>query len=74
VNEPPGLLPALQSAGLTARWFEPDKVEVEATLHTVVALKVVREKDAALLAHFHETSGRAPTIVVADRISSAARE
>jgi hypothetical protein len=40
----------------------------------VKELKAVRESDARLLGHLHKEDGEAATIVVADRISAAARE
>jgi len=72
-NTSPGLAGALKQAGVVARWRKDDTVEIAGTPFTVKQLKVVRETDAVLLAHFHETNTGPPTIIVADRISEAAR-
>ncbi|MGO8871299.1 MAG: hypothetical protein ACLQPH_07825 [Acidimicrobiales bacterium] len=48
-------------------------VEIAGTTFDVKQVKVVRENDAVLLAHLHEMSDGSPTIIVADRISEAAR-
>ncbi len=64
---------ALEEAGVEARWLGGDSVEIGGTPFAVDRLKVVREGDGALLAHVHDASARPPTIIVADRISKAAR-
>jgi hypothetical protein len=64
---------ALEEAGVEARWLGDDSVEIGGTTFSVERVKVVRESDGALLAHVHDASARPPTIVVADRISEAAR-
>lgn len=51
-----------------------DRVEIAGVPFAVNELKVVRESDARLIAHLHEADGAAATIIVADRISTAARE
>jgi hypothetical protein len=53
--------------------LEDDGVEIAGTRFEVVSVKIVREADAALLAHLHEKQDGPPTIVVSDRISEAAR-
>lgn len=73
-NAFPDITRALDQAGLESSWLDEDKLVVAETVLTVMPVKVVRENDAALLAHVHDREGRPPTIVVADRISTAARE
>jgi hypothetical protein len=51
-----------------------DRIEIVGVLFAVDERKAVRESDARLLAHQHEGGGGAATIIVADRISNAARE
>jgi len=70
----PGLLEALEQAGISPACFVRQGVEIAGTPFAVTELKVVRESDARLLAHLHEEDGGAATIIVADRISTAARE
>jgi hypothetical protein len=53
---------------------EGDRIEIVGVSFAVNELKAVREGDARLLAHLHERDGGAATIIVADRISTAARE
>ena len=72
-NDSDGLTEALEEAEVEARWLGDDSVEIGGTPFAVERLKVVRESDGALLAHVHDTSARPPTIIVADRISEAAR-
>jgi hypothetical protein len=69
----PGIVEALELAGVTARWSGETSLEIAGTTLAVMPVKVVREKDAQLLAHLHDTHGRPPTIIVSDRISGAAR-
>ena len=64
---------ALEEAGVEAHWLGDDSVEIGGTPFAVERVKVVRESDGALLAHIHDASARPPTIIVADRISEAAR-
>jgi len=64
---------ALEEAGVEARWLGDDSVEIGGTAFSVERVKVVRESDGALFAHVHDASARPPTIIVADRISEAAR-
>jgi hypothetical protein len=72
-NDRAGIVEALAEAGVEARSSGDDTIEVGGTTLTVVPLKAVREKDAQLLAHVHDTGGRPPTVIVSDRISSSAR-
>lgn len=72
-NPPPALVGALEQAGVAARWLKDDTVEIAGTPFVVVQVKVVRKSDAVLLVHFHDKDAGLPTIVVADRISEAAR-
>ena len=72
-NDPHGLAKALEEAGVEARWLGDDSVEIGGTPFAVQEVKVVRESDGALLVHVHEAAARPPTIIVADRISEAAR-
>ncbi len=72
-NSSDDLAGALNEAGVEARWLGADSVEIGGTTFVVDRMKVVRESDGALLAHVYDTSARPPTIIVADRISEAAR-
>jgi hypothetical protein len=72
-NDLLGLAGALEEVGVEARWLGDDSVEIGGTPFAVERVRVVRESDGALLAHVHDASGRPPTIIVADRISEAAR-
>ena len=72
-NDLLGLAGALEEVGVEARWLGDDSVEIGGTPFAVERVKVVRESDGALLAHVHDASARPPTIIVADRISDAAR-
>jgi hypothetical protein len=51
-----------------------DHLEIAGVLIAVNELKAVRERDARLLARLHEEREGAATTIVADRISTAARE
>ena len=73
-NDPDDLAEALAEAGVETRWLGEESVEIGGTAFAVERVKVVRESDGALLAHVHDASSRPPTIIVADRISEAARE
>jgi hypothetical protein len=68
------LLEALEQAGISQACFVGQGVEIAGTPFAVTELKVVRESDARLLAHLHEEDGGSATIIVANRISTAARE
>jgi hypothetical protein len=68
------LLEALEEAGISQACFVGQGVEIAGTPFAVTELKVVRESDARLLAHLHEEDGGSATIIVANRISTAARE
>jgi len=72
-NDSDDLVGALEEAGVEARWLGDHFVEIGGTAFVVDRVKVVRESDGALLAHVHDASARPPTIIVADRISEAAR-
>ena len=72
-NDSDDLAGALEEAGVEARWLGDDSVEIGGTAFSVDRVKVVRESDGALFAHVHDASARPPTIIVADRISEAAR-
>ena len=72
-NDLLGLAGVLEEVGVEARWLGDDSVEIGGTPFAVERVKVVRERDGALLAHVHDASARPPTIIVADRISEAAR-
>jgi hypothetical protein len=72
-NDSDDLAWALEEAGVEARWLGDDSVEIGGTAFSVERVKVVRESDGALFAHVHDASARPPTIIVADRISEAAR-
>ncbi len=72
-NDLLGLAGALEEVGVEARGLGDDSVEIGGTPFAVERVKVVRESDGALLAHVHDASARPPTIIVADRISDAAR-
>jgi hypothetical protein len=69
-----GLNEALEQAGISPVRVADDRVEIAGVPFAVNELKAVRESDARLLAHQHEGDGGAATIIVADRISTAARE
>ena len=69
-----GLIEALEQAGISPVRVADDRVEIAGVPFAVNELKAVRESDARLLAHQHEGDGGAATIIVADRISTAARE
>ena len=72
-NDSDDLDGAFAEAGVEARWLGDDSVEIGGTAFAVERVKVVRESDGALLAHVHNASAHPPTIIVADRISEAAR-
>jgi hypothetical protein len=69
-----GLTEALEQAGVSSVRVAGNRIEIAGVPFAVNGLKVVREGDARLLAHLHEEDGEAATIIVADRISTAARE
>jgi len=69
-----GLTEALEQAGISPVQMAGDRVEIAGVPFAVNERKVVRESDARLLAHMHAGDGGAATIIVADRISTAARE
>ena len=69
-----GLPEALEHAGVSPVRVAGDCIEIAHVPFAVKELKAVRESDARLLAHLHESDGGAATIIVADRISTAARE
>jgi hypothetical protein len=70
----PGLTEALEHAGISPVRVAVDRIEIGGVPFAINERKVVRESDARLLAHMHEGDGGAATIIVADRISTAARE
>ncbi len=70
----PGLTEALEQAGVSPVRVAVDRIEIGGVPFAINERKVVRESDARLLAHMHEGDGGAATIIVADRISTAARE
>jgi hypothetical protein len=70
----PGLTEALEHAGVSPVRVAVDRIEIGGVPFAINERKVVRESDARLLAHMHEEDGGAATIIVADRISTAARE
>ena len=73
-NSSSGLPGALDHAGISPVRVYADRVEIAGVPFAVKELKAVRESDARLLAHLHEGDVAEATIIVADRISTAARE
>jgi hypothetical protein len=70
----PGLAEALEHAGVSPVRVAVDRIEIGGVPFAINERKVVRESDARLLAHMHEEDGGAATIIVADRISTSARD
>ncbi len=68
------LTKALEEAGVSGVRVAGDGIEIVGVPFAVNELKAVRESDARLLASQQEKGGDVATIIVADRISRAARE
>ena len=63
---------ALEQAGIFPVRTAGDRIEIAGVPFAVKELKAVRESDARLLAYVHEGDKGVATIIVADRISTAA--
>jgi hypothetical protein len=68
------LVEALEQAGVSPGPLADDRIEIAGVPFAINELKAVRESDARLLAHLHEEKSGTATIIVADRISTGARE
>ena len=68
------LLDALAQAGVPHRPISEHGIEIGGRLYEVMPARVVRESDSALITHDLEDRRASPVVVVAERISAAARE